>query len=57
MERKGGPRGILLLLRSVVNVIGKAERKGKWLWGPLFWPWLWLKGILNPQCFSPVYEA
>lgn len=57
MEGKGGLRGSLLLLRAMVKVIGRAEKKGRWQWGPPFWLQLWLKGILSLSCFSLIYEA
>lgn len=57
MEGKGRLRGSLLLLRSMVNVIGRAGKKGRWQWGPPFWLRLWLKGIVSLPCFSLIYEA
>lgn len=57
MEEKGGLRGSLVLLRSMVTVIRRAEKKGRWQWGPPLWLRLWLKGILSLPCFSLIYEA
>lgn len=53
MERKGGPRGILLLLRSVVNVIGKAEKKGKVALGPSVLAMVVVKGHFKSPVFLP----
>lgn len=52
MEGKGRLRGSLLLLRSMVNVIGRAGKKRRWQWGPPLWLRLWLKGIASLPCFS-----